>query len=187
MNQAEFNHTVSEHAKWLQGGSGVRADFTRTWLHEIDATDCDLTGSIWDFASVFCTNFTGSVFTNSAMYKAKFNACNFTNVSFKEAFLFGSLFTNSVFAQTDLWNTIGNGTQIISMQLGGQHVCYTADVLQVNCRQFEISKIWHLSDQEITSKMRNYPVTEVSVLLAWWIAWRDLISDIVQKHPAHPL
>lgn len=184
MIQFEFDHAVDQHTHWLQNHRlGARADFTDLSMIHIDGSGVDLSGAIFDNVT-----FNDCDFSESDLVGCSFRYTSFTNV-----ILENTCFTNSVFIETymkgtnlqnaDIWNTFGDGKYIKTIQLDGQHVNYTHEHIQINCKKFKLSEIWNLDDETLVSEV-NHNDNEIDELLRWWNSWKNTIYHIINNSPA---
>ena len=188
MIQFELDHALDSHRHWLRDKRfGARADFSDLTLENLDITYKDLSGAIFNNACIFSCNLSNSNFTNIMATRVHFMDCDFTNANFKNAHLQQARYALNKFSNTDLWNVSGDGVYIISLQLGGSYVCYTSELLQINCLQFDIEKIWWMSEDDIFANVGEHSDEELVNMRAWWTKWRQQIYHIVNFNPAKPV
>jgi len=188
MIQFELDNMIDFHRHWLRDKRfGARADFTDRTLKNLNITYKDLTGAIFKDSKIHSCDFSNANLTDVIASQAYFHDVNFTNATFKNAYLRKAKFTLSTFSNTDLWNVSGDGVYIISLQLGRKNVCYTSEILQVNCKQLDIKKIWRMSDDEVINKTWEYSEDELKEMAQWWVKWRCHIYQIVNLNPAEPV
>jgi hypothetical protein len=80
----------------------------------------------------------------------------------------------------------GNGTQIISLQLGGNHIVYTSEILQIGCKQYQLPDVWWHDKAEFRVGLQSYSDEEFDELIEWWDIWKITVQQIIHKHPADP-
>jgi len=136
---------------------------------------------------IFTCDFSNTNLTNIVAAGTHFLDTDFTSANFKNAYMPRAQYTQVTFQWTDLWNVAGDGTYIITLQLGGAHVCYTSKALQINCLRFDINKIWWMSTEEISSRIIEHTDEEKAKMLKWWADWKYQIYQIVNKNPAKPI
>lgn len=78
----------------------------------------------------------------------------------------------------NLWDIIGNGREIKSMQIERYSVVYTSDILQIGCERHTVEEWRDFTDQEI-DKMD-------SETLDWWKKWKEWIFNTIEMSPAIP-
>ena len=188
MIQLELDHAVDFHRHWLRDKRfGARADFTDRTLENLNITYKDLSGAIFNNACIFSCNLSNSNLTDILATGVHFMDCNFTNTVFKNAHLQQAYYTLNKFSNTDLWNVSGDGVYIISLQLGGSYVCYTSELLQINCQQFDLEKIWWMTEDQILADVNDHTDEEYAEMRAWWAKWKYQIYQIVNLNPAKPV
>jgi hypothetical protein len=156
-------------------------------LVDLNAKGRDLTGAIFTNTNILKCDFTCTILADIHAPRAHFHKTDLTGVSFKNAYLLDAMFTQAIFKKTDLWNVTGDGVHIISLQLGGFNVCYTSDILQVNCMQFDIQKIWWMTEEEVFEWVNGHEEQEMDIMTKWWAKWKYQIYQIVNLNPAKPV
>jgi len=183
-----FDLRAQNHENWLKGSDfAERADFTGRDLVGLTAVSRDLTGAIFSSTNILKCDFTGAILEDVYAPRAHFHETDLTNVSFKNAYLRDAAFTSAIFENTDLWGVSGDGTYIISLQLGGRYVCYTSEILQIGCQQFDIKKIWWMSNEDVLAQAMKGHDGEEDEITAWLTKWRYQIYQIVNNNPATPV
>lgn len=81
-------------------------------------------------------------------------------------------------SETILFNASGNKEEVKSLSVDRYSICYTADRLQVGCKNFAIEEKWNFSDEKI-EKMD-------SGSLEFWRKWKLIIKQIIEVSPATP-
>lgn len=187
MIQFELDYIRDFHQHWLRDKRfGCRADFTGSKLENLNMSYCDFTGAIFDDTRIFSCDLSNANLTNIVANRVTIMNCDLSYTNLKNAHLSQAKYAENTFVRTDLWNVTGDGTYIISLQLGGHHVCYTSEILQVNCLQFDIKEIWWMSDDEVLSWITEHTDEEKAALTEWWTKWKLQIYQIVTNHPAKP-
>ena len=188
MIQFELDHTLDQHQHWIANNRlGSRADFTGRNLKQLDAAERDFTGAIFDGANVFDCDFKGANLTDIVANGAHFMETDFTDANLRNAHLPKVKFSLCTFHNTDLWDVSGDGVHIISLQLGGKNVCYTSEILQINCMQYDIKDIWWMPEDDLASTVKGHSEVEVAEMMQWWEIWQYQIYQIVNKQPAKPV
>ena len=188
MIQRELDLVITQHRRWLRDKRfGSRADFTGSTMKNLDISNKYLSGAIFDDTGLFSCDFSNSDLSNIAATGVHFFECNFTNVSLRNARLQQARYTLSTFSNTDLWDVSGDGVYIIYLQLGGYNVCYPSEVLQINCLQFDIKKVWWMSDDDVLARVETYKDFEMVKMAEWWTQWKYQIYQIVNSCPAKPI
>ena len=185
MEQTEFNYKADMHRHWLQNPVfGVRADFTHAELKNIHANGLDLTGAIFDHSNVISSDFSATILERIHAYKANFYEVDLTDTNFKEAYLFDANFEKLSLSDADFWNATGNGSSLISIQIGGKNACYSQEFLQVNCKKYTLSDLWYMSKTDLEETLRLYPPNEITEMIMWWNQHSELIKQIIVRNPA---
>ena len=185
MIQFEFDNIVDQHQHWIRDYRfGTRADFTRRTLEDLDMSNLDLSGAVFNHANIFRCDITDTDLTNIVANYAHFSDSNFTRTKLKHANLRYTKFTNPTFQDTDFWGVFGDGEHIISLQLGGRDVCYTSDYLQIGCMQFDLDKVFNMSTDDFMYRLRTNTALEQQQALIWWNNWKSQIYQITEKNPA---
>lgn len=188
MTQSEFDLICEHHQLWLKGTSfGARAEFAGRTIEGINASDRDLSGAIFTNARVFSCNLTNTNLTDIIAANTHFHDTDFTGANLRGAYMPRAEFTQSIFSKTDLWNVTGDGVYIISLQLGGHHVVYTSEILQINCLRFGIKEIWWMPNDEVLSWVEEHSDEYKAEIAKWWQTWKLQIYQIVTTCPAKPV
>jgi hypothetical protein len=77
-----------------------------------------------------------------------------------------------------IWGTVGNMSQIKSVQCDIWPVTYTATNIQVGCQFHLLSEWWAFDTKEI-EKMNSHAS-------AWWAIWKPILKAIIEVSPAIP-
>jgi len=185
MIQFELDYALDFHQHWLRDRRfGRRADFTGRTLKNLNIKYKDLTGAILNGTNLHYCNLSNSNLEDIVANGSHFDNVDFTDTNLRNAHFQKALFTSCTLENTDLWDVTGNGTQIISLQLGGNNVCYTSEILQINCKQFKIDILRTLTDDEIRRRMQGKPDEETEEAIVWWDVWGDQIQQIINENPA---
>jgi uncharacterized protein YjbI with pentapeptide repeats len=156
----EIQEILTKHQLWLEGEEGgERAKLTGvilagTYLAGVNLAGADLARADLAGATFVCADFTG----------ARLTGADLTGVNFTRAILEG---------------VIGNGREIKSMQLGTYSITYTAQVLQIGCRQYPIADWWDFTDEQILDM-------DGQEALDWWNKYKDHIRATIELSPATP-
>ncbi len=185
MNQDQFDQVLALHRLWLLDNRyGARADLTHCTLQDVNAVNSELIGAIFNSTKLFQCDFTNADLTDITATGLCSHGTNFTDATLNNAHLHKAVFFNTIFDNTKLWDVFGDGVYIISLQLGRSNVCYTSDILQINCKQFDLKEIWWMSADEILVKVAGHTDEEYDVMKKWWDKWRSQIYQIVNNNPA---
>ena len=78
-----------------------------------------------------------------------------------------------------LWDAAGDNRHIKSLQCGTYAVAYTAEALQIGCKQFPIEDWWGFDDKKILRM-------DGKGGLMWWKNWKPILQKIIEVSPAEP-
>lgn len=190
------DHTRGEQADFrnhdLQGMmfDGVilpKAVFDNANLDNASFTGATLTGSSFVNASLVSTNMIGS----------RLESVDFSNACLRGAVLNKSLLVKSCMVGTNLidaslvgatmtgtrlddvksmWDTTGNGSEIITVRTDRWTVNYTKTHMQVGINKFLIDEWWGFSDAQISGMAKN--------AIEWWEKWKPILKQIIEISPA---
>jgi hypothetical protein len=76
----------------------------------------------------------------------------------------------------NLWNCLGNGKEIKTVQLSRYTVVYTAKALQIGCKNYPITD-WFEFDEDTIADMDLMALT-------WWNKHKNLIKLLLEVSPA---
>ena len=170
MIQFEIDYILDFHQHWLRDSRfSRRADLTGRILENLNIKYKDLSGAILDGARFHHCNLSNSNFSDIVANGVHFDVVDFTDSTLRNAHLDKAYFTDCTFSNTDLWDVRGDGVFIISLQLGGKNICYTSDILQINCKQYDLEKVWWMTDEEMLHSLRgeDYDNTRAGDM-EWW-------------------
>ncbi len=201
----DIKEILERHQLWLDGeDGGERADFTGVNLKRCDFSHANLENAIFSGANLSCAHFTkanleGAIFRDANCCFADFSRANLFDVDFQGANLWSALFVranlkksnlsgakinSSNFEHADisdtfLWFCWGNGREIKSLNVfSGFLVSYTAERIQIGCKNYLIEEWRQFSDEEIKSMSIH--------ALDFWRKNKDLIFRIIEEQPATP-
>jgi hypothetical protein len=155
------------------------ADLTRAYLMDADLTDAyfwgaDLTGAFLTGANLAGANLTGAYIMDAYLMDADLTGAYLTGAILAGTYLAGADLTGAL-----LGKTIGNGEEIKSMQLGTYSIIYTAEVLQIGCKQHPIADWWDFTDEQIHGM-------DGQKALDWWNKYKPPLRQIIELSPATP-
>jgi len=73
----------------------------------------------------------------------------------------------------NLWDCIGNGREITTIQTARYVITYTSDVMQIGCSKYPISDWFALTDEEIAAMDPPHS-------LKWWRKWKPILQAILE-------
>ena len=148
MKQKELNEILESHRLWLEGEGGERADLRYADLRGADLRGADLRRADLRYADLRYTALRGA--------------------DLRYADLRGAF----------LWDCLGNGSHVISIQAGCYNVAYTSDVMQIGCERHAIKDWWRYDDETISAMDAG--------ALNWWKTWKPILRKIIKSNPAEP-
>ena len=152
MTKDDLKKVLDDHALWLRGEGGARANLRGADLEGANLRWADLRWAYLEGANLRGANLRGT---------------NLRGANLREADLRGADLQDA-----DLWSTVGNGGEVKSLHCGGYDVAFTHDVLQIGCKRYPI-KDWFEFDDETISSMDGGA-------LEWWRKWRPILKQIVE-------
>jgi hypothetical protein len=113
----------------------------------------------------------GAYLTDADLTGADLRRADLRDADLTGADLRGADLTDADLTGAVLWDTIGNGREIKTIQTDNWTVVYTADVMQIGCQRHTIKDWFRFSDADI-GKMD-------SKALEWWGRWKPRLTDII--------
>ena len=163
LTKDQISAVLESHAQWLKDGQGERANLADADLTDADLTDADLTR-----ANLTRANLTKAKLTGAKLTDADLTGADLTNADLTKACL----------TDANLWSCTGNMLQIKSMQIGRYLITYTADRLQIGCKNHKIDEWWEFSDDTISRMDKG--------ALGWWRRFKEPLRAIIAASPATP-
>lgn len=120
LNQCEFNNCQL-----------IDADFSLVAAKHATFNNCDLDSSCWASCEVIESLFVDSSAIAAEMWDADFSDSMFLRTDLNEANFSKTNLTETQFTDSSLTDVVGNASNIISLQLGGFTVVYTATTMQI--------------------------------------------------------
>ena len=152
MTKDDLKKVLDDHALWLRGEGGARANLRWAYLEGANLRWADLRWAYLEGANLRGANLRGA-----SLWGADLRGVNLQGADLQDA---------------DLWSTVGNGGEVKSLHCGGYDVAFTHDVLQIGCKRYPI-KDWFEFDDEAISSMDGGA-------LEWWRKWRPILKQIVE-------
>lgn len=163
----------------LEMANMVACDLLAASLNSADMRNANLSHAVIEDASFFgaqcfCANFAGA-----HAFRANFHAANLKCASFANARLCGARFTGAHldgadFTKADIRGAIGNGKEMVSLQLERWPVVIVQGHMAIGCQQYSIADWWGFSDETIHYMDERHA-------LDWWKKWRPVLETIVGK------
>ena len=152
MTKDDLKKVLDDHALWLRGEGGARAN-----LRGADLEGANLRWADLRWAYLEGANLRGANLRGASLWGADLRGVNLQGADLQDA---------------DLWSTVGNGGEVKSLHCGGYDVAFTHDVLQIGCKRYPI-KDWFEFDYETISSMDDGA-------LEWWRKWKPILKQIVE-------
>ena len=162
MTNDDLKKVLDDHALWLRGEGGARAN-----LRGADLEGANLRWADLRWAYLEGANLRGANLRGASLWGADLRGVNLQGADLRGVNLQGADLQDA-----DLWSTVGNGGEVKSLHCGGYDVAFTHDVLQIGCKRYPI-KDWFEFDDEAISSMDGGA-------LEWWRKWRPILKQIVE-------
>lgn len=98
---------------------------------------------------------------------------NTIKITLLEAIKRNAYLRNADLSDANLWNANGNCREIKTVQTDIWHVCMTANVMQIGCKQHTLEQWDNFSDDEISDMDEK--------ALGFWKNWKKLLFKIHKK------
>ena len=191
MTKETIEAMLKSHKDFLEGkDGGKKADFSGANMAGIDLRHLNLTGINFSGAIMRGVNFKGAdlrgaqfissdlrtvSFSRTCLRDTDFSDASLSNINFSNSVLIGANLANAKLANICLFNTTGNGKQIKTVQLD-YIINYTADRLQIGCKNYSFDEWLHFRNSKIASM--DYKALE------FWKKNKKAIFKIIETSPA---
>jgi len=167
---------LERHSLWLEsaGKEGERAN-----LRWANLRGADLSGADLSWADLRGADLRGADLSWANLRWADLRWANLRGADLSGADLSWADLREANLRGADLWGTIGDGARIKSLQCGTYAVAYTAEALQISCKQFPIEDWWCFDDKKILGMDGRRG-------LMWWKNWKLILQKIIEVSPAEP-
>jgi hypothetical protein len=173
ISQEKLNEKLRLHELWLNAKvDGVRLDLRDFDLRGSDLNKSDLRFSDLSYSDLKFSDLSNSNLRGSNLKGSDLRGSNLSNSNLRFSDLSNSGLRGSDLRDSDLSNSIGNGKQIKSLQIGDYNIVYTFDKLFIGCKGYLISD-WQKSNIKLYSD---------DLLL--WNENKDFILEIIKRYPA---
>jgi hypothetical protein len=157
---------LEKHAKWLQ----LEAGGERANLRYADLRSADLS-----YANLSYADLRSADLRSADLSSANLSYANLRYADLRSA----DLSSANLSSETSLWSTIGNSSEIKTIQTDAWTITYTSVYVQIGCQRHTI-KEWFAFDDEAISQMSDGA-------LEWWKNWKPLLKKILKVSPATPI
>lgn len=163
----------------LEGADMVACDLLGASLKNADLRLANMSHAVIEDASFFGALCYGANFAGTYAFRANFHCANLGTASFVGATLRGARFTGANlggvdFTKADIRGAIGNGKEMVSLQLERWPVVIVAGQMAIGCQQHSIAEWWGFSDRAIN-------IMDECHALDWWKKWRPVLETVVEK------
>ena len=121
MTKDDLKKVLDDHALWLRGEGGARADLRGANLRWADLRWADLRWAYLEGAD---------------LQGADLQGANLQDADLREA---------------NLWSTVGNGREVKSLQCGVYDIAFTHDTMQIGCKRYPIKDWFEFDYETISS------------------------------------
>jgi uncharacterized protein YjbI with pentapeptide repeats len=110
------------------------------------------------------------------LYKANLSGADLSEANLSGADLSEANLYEANLSEAILWDTIGNGKEVKTLQTNCYTVTYTKDRIQIGCKNYSHSEWFNFSDEEIDVMDRG--------ALEWWNLNKGFIKMAIETNPA---
>ena len=155
------------------------ADLRCANLRDADLRGADLIGANLRDANLSYTNLRGADLRDANLRDAGLRGASLSYTNLRDAGLSGADLRGADLIGADLiganlWSTIGNQNQIITIQTDVWQIVYTSDFMQIGCQRHSINDWLVFSDDHI-SKM------DIKAL-EFWKKWKPILVLILERN-----
>jgi uncharacterized protein YjbI with pentapeptide repeats len=197
MQSEDLKKIIVAHELWLgsSGSEGVRADLRKANLRKADLRKADLRKADLRCANLSDSNLSYANLSDTDLSWADLSYANLsdTNLSWADlswadlsyanlsyANLSDTDLSNADFRGADLNGCIGNNREVKSIFAFDPYpIAYTADFMQIGCKNHKIEDWHHFSDSEIFDM-------DGDRALVFWRKNKEMILSIIAANPARP-
>ena len=181
---------IKKHEAWLDDEDcGERADLRYADLRSADLRSAnlrsadlryaDLRSADLRYADLRYADLRSANLRYADLRYANLSSANLSSADLRSADLrYADLRYADLRSASSIWGTIGNMSQVKSVQCDIWPVTYTATHMQVGCQFHELTEWWAFSDSEI-NRMDSHAS-------AWWSTWKPILKTIIEASPAVP-
>ncbi len=175
MTKDELQTILADHKTWLDsdGKNGKLTNLTGADLRGADLFRAYLPG-----ADLFGAILRGAYLPGANLTGADLRGADLTGANLCYADLRGAILRGANLFGVNLFNTVGNLAEVKSLHIDTYIVTYTADRLQIGCKNHSFGEWCGFGDDAI-SEMD-------SRALEWWKKHKDIIFQIIELSPATP-
>ena len=160
------------------GQLAPQTDLRGADLTGADLRGADLRGANLRGADLRGADLTGAALRGADLTGAALRGANLIGADLRGADLRGANLRVANMSGAYLSGAIGNMAEIKSMQIDKYPITWTADRLQIGCKNYPIAD-WFAFDDNTIAKMDEGA-------LEWWKKYRDFIRTAIDLSPATP-
>ena len=176
----DLQKILEDHAKWLQGCGGSKADLHGANLHGANLHGADLHGADLHGADLHGANLHGANLRWANLNGADLHGADLRGVNLRVAELRGADLRGANLYGADLHGVRGNREHIKTIDAADQYpIAYTATHLQIGCESHKIDDWWTFGDDRIIAM-------DGKKALRFWRKWKHLLRLIIETAPAEP-
>jgi hypothetical protein len=169
MTSVELKTILADHALWLRGKGGKRADLRGADLFKADLSGANLREAYLREAYLFKADLSGANLREANLREANLREANLSGAELSGANLRGA----NLLCQ-------GNMRELRTMQIDTWPLGYTADTLQIGCQRHPIEK-WRKWN---TDAGREWIAKMDGQALAWADRNLSLVLAMIDANPA---
>ena len=180
----DIKETLAKHQEWLLGSSKGRcADLSYADLSYADLSYADLSYANLSRANLSRANLKGADLSYANLSYADLSSANLrganlrgANLSYADLSYADLSYANlkgADLSYANLRDTIGNGREIKSLQIGTYNISYTKDIISIGCKTYTLEQWKNFTDVEIDNMN--------SEALKWWKLNKELIITLVKR------
>ena len=154
-----IKETLAKHKEWLLDSSKGRcADLSYADLSYADLSRANLSYANLSYANLSYANLSYADLSRANLSYANLSYANLSYANLSSA---------------NLRDTIGNGREIKSLQIGTYNISYTKDIISIGCKTYTLEQWENFTDVEIDNMN--------SEALKWWKLNKELIITLVKR------
>jgi hypothetical protein len=143
------------------------ADMERANMRGANMVRANMERANMERANMVRANMERAYMRGANMERANMRGANMRGANMERAYMRGANITN-----TKLWDTIGNGKEIKTIQTEKYTINLTKDIIQIGCENHTIDEWFKFTDQEISAMDFG--------ALEWWNKWKGVISSHIE-------
>ena len=178
MTPDKLKTILDDHAKWLTGEGGERADLSEANLRLANLRTANLRDADLRRADLNKANLSGANLSGADLRGANLSGARLSEANLHGANLHGARLSGANLHGAILWSAIGNGREIKSLQCGTYDIAYTATHMQIGCERHAIEDWWAFDDDRIAGMDEG--------ALDWWHTWKPILQQMIEASPAVP-